>query len=123
MDNEKKYGECVGYYTMAESLIKDASRSAASTSGFSILGKSNDSESPLSALVKSLSALITEKKNSAVKDNDLIYHQNVPTMENLAPIEKVSAVKPLPFTEVAGGKEGVAKIIGPDLFQKIVVGL
>ncbi|KAI9019756.1 BRO1-like domain-containing protein [Hyaloraphidium curvatum] len=64
---------------------------------------------------------VTDKKNLATKDNDLIYHDSVPNTDALAPVDKLLAVKPLAFAEIcAGGAADIPRIVGPDIFAKLV---
>jgi hypothetical protein len=54
-------------------------------------------------------------------DNDLIDHDSVPSTDSLAPPDKLSAVKPITFAEVcAGGAADIPRIVGADIFAKLV---
>ena len=57
-----------------------------------------------------LIAQASERKESAVKDNDLIYHQDVPSTSALPAIQEVSMVQPL--TEP--GLQDPKAVIGAD---------
>ncbi|CAE6399284.1 unnamed protein product [Rhizoctonia solani] len=70
-------------------------------------------------LTKSHLTLCTEHKNTAQKDNDLIYHSILPSEAALPVIDKVSVATPIPIQEVYGTPE-VQKVIGPDLFVRLV---
>ncbi|CAG8607903.1 4015_t:CDS:2, partial [Dentiscutata heterogama] len=59
-----------------------------------------DAANSLQELTKSNLALITEKKNSATKNNDIVYHDTVPQEGVIPPIEKLNAVKPIPIQEL-----------------------
>ena len=62
---------------------------------------------------------IPEKPTSFNKDNDFIYHQTIPTEASLAAIHKLPAAKAIPVSELYQGQD-IQRIIGPDIFQKIV---
>jgi ALIX V-shaped domain binding to HIV/BRO1-like domain len=54
-----------------------------------------------------------------IRDNDFIYHQPVPPEAALTSIPKLPAAKPIPVSELYQGQD-IQKIIGPDIFQRIV---
>ncbi|KAI5292279.1 bck1-like resistance to osmotic shock, partial [Ascosphaera atra] len=60
-----------------------------------------------------------DKLNQANKDNDFLYHEIVPSESTLPKIVKMPAVKPIPASELYAGQD-MTRIIGPDLFNKIV---
>ena len=62
---------------------------------------------------------IQEKLAEFSKDNDFIYHQGVPNEASLSPIAKLPAAKAIPVSELYQGQD-IQRIIGPDIFQKIV---
>lgn len=49
------------------------------------------------------------------KDNDFIYHQNVPTVASLSTIKPMNASKEIPLNE-----QNVDEMVGHDLFEKII---
>lgn len=57
--------------------------------------------------------------DSANKDNDYIYHELVPPEASLSVIAKLPAAKAIPVNELYQGQD-IQKIIGPDIFQRIV---
>ncbi len=122
-EKESKYGECVCRLNIAESLAKDANKlsnnfvSAFSPSVTPPLPP--DTAISLQDLTKSNLALITEKKNSATKDNDIIYHEVVPQESVIPPIDKLNAVKPMPIQDLYGSNE-MQKVIGQDIFQRLI---
>lgn len=72
-------------------------------------------------MCKTLSQLATKLKETNVKDNDLVYHYIVPELEGLPQIEKLNAVKTSVFQDLLpGGAEDIPKIVGPDIFQKLI---
>ncbi len=60
-----------------------------------------------------------EKIAELIKDNDFIYHQPIPGEAALSAIPKLPAAKAIPVSELYQGQD-VTRIIGPDIFQKIV---
>ncbi|KAJ5053165.1 Vacuolar protein-sorting protein [Penicillium chrysogenum] len=52
------------------------------------------------------------------KDNDFIYHQPVPNEAGLSPVARVTAAKPLEFSELYQGQD-IEDITGPDIFDKL----
>ncbi|KAF2732972.1 BRO1-domain-containing protein [Polyplosphaeria fusca] len=62
---------------------------------------------------------VQEKLAEFTKDNDFIYHQGVPNEASLTAIMKLPAAKAIPVSELYQGQD-IQRIIGPDIFQKIV---
>lgn len=62
---------------------------------------------------------IQERLAEFTKDNDFIYHQGVPNEASLSQIPKLPAAKAIPVSELYQGQD-IQRIIGPDIFQKIV---
>ncbi|EER22878.1 bck1-like resistance to osmotic shock [Coccidioides posadasii str. Silveira] len=62
---------------------------------------------------------VQEKLVSFTRDNDYIYHQPVPSEASLSMIAKLPAAKAIPVSELYQGQD-IQRIIGPDIFQKIV---
>lgn len=60
-----------------------------------------------------------EKLAEFNKDNDFIYHQPVPSEASLPPVAKLPAAKAMSVSELYQGQD-IQRIIGPDIFQKIV---
>ncbi|KAJ3225504.1 bck1-like resistance to osmotic shock [Clydaea vesicula] len=122
-DKSQKYGEDIAHLTVGETLAKEAYK-AAQSFGSGGFFKSEDQTSASSALMectKVLLNLLTERKVSSIKDNDLIYHDLVPNLDTLNPIEKVNATKQLAFADICqNGASDIPNIIGPDIFQKLV---
>ncbi|KAI9095615.1 BRO1-like domain-containing protein [Phlyctochytrium arcticum] len=134
---ENKYGEIVAYLTAAEGFAKEANKLATafsgsfpsfttavqSTNNTSSSSKSHTTAAAVALLeeTKTTLNLITEKKAVAIKDNDLIYHDSIPKIETLPPVEKLNAVKPLTFADICtNGQADIPKIIGQDIFQRLV---
>ncbi|PSN69203.1 BRO1-domain-containing protein [Corynespora cassiicola Philippines] len=62
---------------------------------------------------------VQEKLAEFSKDNDFIYHQGVPNEASLTQVPKLPAAKAIPVSELYQGQD-IQRIIGPDIFQKIV---
>jgi len=110
---------------IAETAIKDAEKQAKQfASGFTqsshpTVTLTQESANAIHEITKSHLAIISEKKAQALKDNDMIYHEAVPSEGSLAPMEKLNATKPLPISELYTQSE-MQKVIGPDTFQRLI---
>ncbi|KAI8621903.1 BRO1-like domain-containing protein [Chytriomyces sp. MP71] len=142
LEAEAKYGEIVSHMTKSESLGKEAdslakmfvrnypaftvSSTAAQTASLAILSSlgAAHTASPAAALAelaKTQATAALERKTAVSKDNDLIYHEPTPNPDSLPAIEKLAAAKPITFAELcANGAADVPKIVGPDVFAKLV---
>jgi hypothetical protein len=75
----------------------------------------------LESSCKSLMITVSDALKVALKDNDLLYHANVPPIETLPNLEKFAAVKPLLLHDLLpNGESDRMKIIGVDIFAKLV---
>ncbi|KAI9333947.1 BRO1-like domain-containing protein [Zopfochytrium polystomum] len=136
-ETDAKYGESVAYIIKAETLSKEAGKIAmnfnTSFPNYStiILGVPQNSTTPSNQQTSASAAVseqarialqtISDRKVSTTKDNDIIYHESVPNVDSLAPIEKVATARPITFAEIcANGSSDIPKIIGPDIFSKLV---
>ncbi|KAM0325485.1 hypothetical protein ACHAQA_007472 [Verticillium albo-atrum] len=116
-----QYGSAIARLQIAETQAKDADRSA-STFPTNCPPSSNltsDTGSILAESTKRHVATVQEKLKQLLKDNDYIYHDNVPAEASLAPVGKLPAAKPIPVSELYAGQD-IQRITGPDLFAKIV---
>ncbi|KAL8822974.1 MAG: hypothetical protein Q9191_006305 [Dirinaria sp. TL-2023a] len=115
------HGTAIARLQIAELEGRDAVRIAgafpSSVSPTSNL--SSETGSSLSEATKRHLANVQEKLVSFNKDNDFIYHQNVPAEAGLSVIPKLPAAKAIPVSELYQGQD-IQRIIGPDIFQKIV---
>ncbi len=81
----------------------------------------NNSSSTMLEATRLLLAKVTDGKAVAIKDNDVVYHEVIPDFETLSPPEKLQAVKPISFADLcSGGASEIPKIVGPDIFAKLV---
>lgn len=80
---------------------------------------SSDTGSSLVETLTKYATLIEEKIAEFLKDNDFIYHQPIPSEAALTTVSKLPAAKAISVSELYQGQD-IHKIIGPDIFQKIV---
>ncbi|KAJ9050398.1 bck1-like resistance to osmotic shock [Entomophthora muscae] len=123
LEEEAQYGEAVSRFTVAETLAKESFKLAGTLARALNSAKTTnfppDTGSSLNDITKSNHELILEKRDSSIKDNELVYHDSVTKPEVLAPIEKLAAAKIIPFSEMYTPAE-LTKIIGPDVFHKLI---
>ncbi|KAI9491620.1 BRO1-like domain-containing protein [Zychaea mexicana] len=125
-ESEKQFGEQVARLQVSESAAKEASGKLATNLIHQIQSSNHangtisaDGGSVLQELAKSLAATSKEKCTSATRDNDMIYHDNVPQESILTPSDRLKAVKPIPMSELYGQND-IGKVIGPDIFASLV---
>ena len=99
-----KHGDALVRFTVAETAAKDAHRTASSFASLFVTQMSPnlppDAGPALQELTKAHLALITEKKNEAQRENDLIYNAVLPAPETLPQIEKAAVATPITIQEV-----------------------
>lgn len=115
------YGAAIARLQIAENHGKDAGRVAHAFPSTTSSGSHLSSETGpnLSDMTKKHITNVQEKLASFNKDNDFIYHQTIPTEASLTAIHKLPAAKAIPVSELYQGQD-IQRIIGPDIFQKIV---
>lgn len=115
------YGQAICRLQAGLNASKEASRLANSfpSSVPSSSNLSTETGTVLVDAVKKHTALIQERIAEYNRDNDMIYHQPVPAEANLPSIPKLPAAKAIPVSELYQGQD-IQKIIGPDIFQRIV---
>jgi hypothetical protein len=132
-ETEGKYGRQVAHITLAETLAKDAAKCAkdlaASESsdndfsehmmgGWGATAAANGRPAVIcTESCKQNLTFLTERKNAAVRDNDIVYHDMVPSAESLEPLDKVSMAKPMKLTEVFPNLKALIGIIIPVIFD------
>jgi hypothetical protein len=119
----------------AEASIKEAHKLAEKFAykfpNFNVSSQSNETNttgknpsSSSTALLESTKIelkTITDKLAVAKRDNDMIYHDTIPSVDSLAPLEKLNAVKTIPFADLLpNGQADVPKIVGNDIFAKLI---
>ena len=120
-DDANAHGAAISRLHVAENQARDANRTANSFPS-SVPSNSNltsDTGSILADLTKRHLVNIQEKLAELIKDNDFIYHQPIPAEPSLQAIPKLPAAKAIPVSELYQGQD-IQRIIGPDIFQKIV---
>ena len=78
-----------------------------------------DAGPALQELTKAHLAFITDKKNEAQRENDLIYNAVLPTPETLPQIDKAAVATPITIQEVYASPD-VQKVIGVDMFIRLI---
>ena len=120
-DDANSHGTAIARLQIAEMEGRDALRIAnafpSTVPAASNLG--SDTGSSLIEMTKKHVARVQESLSSFNKDNDFIYHQTVPAEASLSPVAKMQAAKAIPVSELYQGQD-IQRIIGPDIFQKIV---
>ena len=121
-DNDANaHGVSICRLQVAEGHARDANRISNSfpTSVPTNSNLTSETGTILADMTKRHLANIQEKIEEFTKDNDFIYHQGVPNEASLAVIPKLPAAKAIPVSELYQGQD-IQRIIGPDIFQKIV---
>ena len=120
-DDANAHGMAVARMKVAESAAKEASRIANNFPG-SVPPSSNlsaDCGPMLAELAKRQVSTVQAKLKEMARDNDYVYHQDVPAEASVPPVAKLPAAKPIPVNELYAGQD-IQRITGPDLFAKIV---
>ncbi|PGH09247.1 hypothetical protein AJ80_07724 [Polytolypa hystricis UAMH7299] len=120
-DDGGLYGTAIARLKLAEKQATAALSWAKSfpSSPPALSNLSSDTSSVLIEFVRHNQTRVSEKLNTFTKDNDFIYHQPVPSEASLSSIAKLPAAKAIPVSELYQGQD-IQRIIGPDIFQKIV---
>jgi programmed cell death 6-interacting protein len=120
-DDANSHGVAICRLQVAEASAKDASRAANSfpSSAPANSNLASDTGTILAEMAKKHVSNVQEKLAELSKDNDYIYHQGIPNEASLSAIAKMPAAKAIPVSELYGGQD-IQRIIGPDIFQKIV---
>lgn len=115
------YGLAIARLHLAEDLAEGALRTSRSfpNSPSTTSNLSQDTGPALVQITKRHLSQLQEKLTELIKDNDFIYHQNVPAETSIPIIPKMPAAKAIPVQELYAGSD-INRIIGPDIFQKIV---
>jgi programmed cell death 6-interacting protein len=120
-DDANSHGTAIARLYLAETQAKEAVRIAQSFPS-SVPPASNlpaETGAALTEMTKRHLANVQEKLATLIKDNDYIYHQTVPVEASLSVVPKLPAAKAIPVSELYQGQD-IQRIIGPDIFQKIV---
>ncbi|KAF8460414.1 BRO1-like domain-containing protein [Kalaharituber pfeilii] len=119
--NSSAHGSAIARLAIAEREAKEALRAA---NAFphnppSQSNLSSETGPSLQEIVRRHLAVVQEKLNEYIRDNDFIYHNPVPNEAALPAIPKMAAAKAIPVQELYAGRD-MQRIIGPDIFSKIV---
>lgn len=120
-DDANSHGIAICRLQVAEAHAKDANR-AANAIPNSCPANSNlpaETGSVLVDMTRKHLSNVQEKLTEFMKDNDFIYHQGIPNEASLTQIPKTPAAKPTAVSELYK-QDDIQRIIGPDIFQKIV---
>jgi hypothetical protein len=118
-----KHGDALVRFTLAETLAKEATRTAANLASVFVTHLSPnlpaDTGTSIQERTKAHLALCTERQVEAARENDLIYNAVLPPVDALPTIDKTVVAAPIPIQEVYGTPE-VQKVIGPDIFIRLI---
>jgi hypothetical protein len=121
-DKAGAHGDALVRYTLAESLAKEANRSAASFSAlFAHVSPTlpADAGPSITERTKVQLQLSADRKTEAERENDLIYNAVLPSADALPAIEKAVVAAPISIQEVYRAAD-VQGVIGPDIFVKLI---
>ncbi|KZF25357.1 BRO1-domain-containing protein [Xylona heveae TC161] len=121
-DNDaNSHGTAISRLQVAERYSRDAQKMANSFPSSTPTNSNLSSETGpvLVDIIKRHLSIVQERLNEFIKDNDYIYHQVIPAEASLTVIPKLPAAKAIPVSELYQGQD-IQRIIGPDIFQKIV---
>ncbi|WRT68646.1 uncharacterized protein IL334_005625 [Kwoniella shivajii] len=118
-----KHGTALVRFKLADTMAQDASRQS-QTFNYAFVSTStptlpHDAATSLLEITKAHMTVCAEAKEQAVKDNDLIYHEVLPSEASLPQIEKLPPSPPITIQEVYGNPD-VTKLIGPDIFLRLI---
>ncbi|WVN86165.1 uncharacterized protein L203_101326 [Cryptococcus depauperatus CBS 7841] len=118
-----KHGPGLVRLRIADTLVQDVQKQSSSFiytfTPASTPSLPSDTATSLHEIVKAHVTICREAKDQATKDNDLIYHEVLPSEASLPAIEKLPPAAPITIQEVYGNPD-VAKLIGPDIFIRLV---
>lgn len=129
-DAAASHGSCLVRLTLAETLSKEAQKLSAqfaASTGSSSSSLPSDAGSSMKTIVDGHLAIVSARKAQAVKDNDLIYHDILPTESTLPSIEPMAVAQPMSIQDIYSSAE-VQKVTGAnangsaanDLFSSLV---
>lgn len=120
-DESNAHGSAIARLQVAGKHAKEATKLAYGfpTSPSSISRIPSDAAQVLSDMAKKISANIQAKVVEFNKDNDFIYHDVIPSEASLKDVPKLAAAKAIPINDIYQGQD-VQRVIGPDIFQRIV---
>lgn len=117
LENQSKHYESTGKYGESLSCLRQAVDSFIAASKLSLPTEYNDFSSILSSNIEASKHHLTNLE----KDNDFIYHSAEVPFATLPELAGLEAAKPTPMTDLyKGTSEDVGKIIGRDIFEKLI---
>jgi len=121
-DNDaNSHGMAIARLQVAESHIREANKIATNFPS-SVPPNSNltaECGPILADITRRHLVAVQQKLKELTRENDLIYHDPVPSEASVPPVAKLPAAKPIPVSELYAGQD-IQRITGPDLFAKIV---
>ena len=118
-----KHGAALVRMKVAEAAAQEASKLASTFSyGFYATATPSlpaDAGTALVEITKAHATVCAEAKEQAIRDNELIYHDILPSEASLQLVEKLPAASPITIQEVYANPD-VSKLIGPDIFARLV---
>ncbi|KYG46391.1 hypothetical protein M433DRAFT_142991 [Acidomyces richmondensis BFW] len=115
------YGQAISRLQAALNASKEAQRlsNAFPATVPTSSNLTSDTGPILADMTKKQTTAIQERLAEYNRDNDMIYHQPVPSENSLSSIPKLPAAKAIPVSDLYQGQD-IQRIIGPDIFQRIV---
>ncbi|RSH81673.1 bck1-like resistance to osmotic shock [Apiotrichum porosum] len=118
-----KHGAALVRFKQSDTLAQEAQR-LANTFNYGFVASTpptmpHDAGTSLLEIAKAHATLCAEAKVQATKDNDLVYHDILPSEAALPPIDKLPPATPITIQEVYGNPD-VSKLIGPDIFLRLI---
>lgn len=109
LENNGKYGEAIAHLKIAISNIQEIYKSSVPPQ-----------YSTFYDVIITLQDAMKERIVSLEKENDLIYHSTVPSAASIAAIPAVEAATPTPMSDLYKDSQELSKIIGKELFEKVI---
>lgn len=117
LENQSRHYESTGKYGESLSCLKQAVDTFTAASKLPLPSEYGDFASILSSAIEAAKHHLTNLE----KDNDFIYHSAEIPFATLPELTGLEAAKPTPMTDLyKGTSEDVGKIIGRDIFEKLI---
>lgn len=119
------HGAALVRWTLAEKLAKEAARAVSNLHGFNYPSLvftttlPGDAAAAAAAEVKAHTAQCAEARRLAEKDNDLVYHELLPSEDALPPVDTANVATAIPIREIFSQSD-VQGVLGPDVFPTLV---
>lgn len=109
LETSGKYGEAIAHLQAASSNSCDIYKSSIPTQ-YAVFYD----------VVSTFQESLKEKISSLEKENDLIYHNIIPSAASIADIPTLEAATPTPINELYKESQELSKLIGKELFEKVI---